>query len=310
MMMPAGHHNDTSSYKISLLNVGYLFTMAAVTVFGNCIVLVTLYKDPAKELRTVSNFLIANLATSDLILGLVAEPLFAANHWLVDRNVYVATRFVNDIFLVASCLSILALSFERYFMLKTAGLVESGFRRYHAKISAVLIWITACLVPISVIFLEEKDSKMLIAFGVGCPVGFVMIGLYIKIYCVIKRVYRKDHNRHSLPGNLDSMENSVEKRANAIKARELKLAWSIFAVVGVFVIFWIPGIVADTLGKVCPKTSRCHLNKNLSDLMVITGFLNAAANPIVYSLMNRKFRKAFILLVIPKPKGIMMPLIA
>lgn len=302
-------YNDTSAYKVSTLNMALLLSMSTLTVFGNFIVLITLFKDPAKDLRTVSNILIANLATSDLILGLVGEPLFAINHWLFNPKVYLASRFVIDMFLVASFLSILALSFERYFMLKTAGIVESRFRKYHAKVSAAVIWTFACLVPVSVLFLSEKDSKMLIAFGIGCPVGLTMVCLYIKIFIVIKRVYRKDHPRANTVQ--EPLLDSVEKTAQRIRERELKLAWAIFAVVGVFVLFWIPAIIADTLGKVCHLTSPCHLSKDLSDLMVITGFLNAAFNPVVYSLTNKKFRKALWMLILPKnDKGELMPLIA
>jgi hypothetical protein len=294
---PTPHSNNSTQSQLSVTNASLLLTMAVFTVFGNVLVLITLWKDPSKELRTISNFLIANLATSDLILGLVGEPLFASNHWIHNAKVYIVSRCVIDLSLVSSFLSILALSLESYFMLKTAGRFISCFRRHHAMACAVGIWTLSAFIASLIFVFSEKDYKFILAFGVGAPIFVVMLIVYINIYYVITRVYRKDCKVGNDVGKGTQTLDEAERRAERIRTRELRVAWTIFTIVGVFFFFWIPAIISDSLGKFCSHTSSCHLDKGLSDLMVVVGFLNAAFNPVVYSLRTKKFRKAVYLMI-------------
>lgn len=302
---------NTTAPQLSVTNTAMLLTMAVFTVFGNVLVLVILWKDPARELRSTSNLLIANLATSDLILGLFGEPLFASNHWIDDSMLYLVSRCVIDLSLVSSFMSILALSLESYFTLKTEGRIKSSFRRPHAIACSVAIWTLSTIISSLIFAFTEKDYKFILAFGVGAPIFIVMLIVYINIYLVIKRVYRKDYKTHKEAFNTNSID-EVERQAERIRARELKVAWTIFTIVGVLFFFWIPAIVSDTLGKFCSQTARCHLDKSLSDSMVIIGFLNAAFNPVVYSLRTKKFRKAAYLLFFDSRDSSksLMPLIA
>ncbi|XP_031560870.1 alpha-1B adrenergic receptor-like [Actinia tenebrosa] len=300
--------NTTTS--LSVTNASMLLTMAVFTVFGNGLVLVILWKDPARELRSMSNLLIANLAISDLILGLFGEPLFASNHWIGNSTLYLTSRCVIDLSLVSSFMSILALSLESYFMLKTEGRFRSSFRRLHVIACTVAIWTLSTIISSLIFAFSEENYKFILAFGVGAPIFVVMLIVYIKIYLVIKRVYRKDYK--TIREAVDSSIDEVERKAERIRAKELKVAWTIFTIVGVLFFFWIPAIVSDALGKFCAPVMSCHLDKNLSDSMVIIGFLNAAFNPVVYSLRTKKFRKAVHLILFASSNNSksLMPLIA
>ena len=108
-------HNITaeSAFNVPLSSVPVFAILAAITIVGNVLVIFTIRLDPFKELRTISNFLVMNLAVSDLIVGVVSEPLMILTHWYGD-DMYTAAFTTTYAALCSSCLTILALTVERY----------------------------------------------------------------------------------------------------------------------------------------------------------------------------------------------------
>ena len=70
--------------EITPLKAVGLMSLSVVTVVLNSLVIITIWKDPFKELKGTANYLILNLAVCDLLVGFPAELLFA----LVSRPCY------------------------------------------------------------------------------------------------------------------------------------------------------------------------------------------------------------------------------
>ena len=62
----------TTSVVTSLLTV--------ITVPGNLLICIAILKDPNKELRTSFNYLLMNVAISDLLVGAITDPIFVLFH--------------------------------------------------------------------------------------------------------------------------------------------------------------------------------------------------------------------------------------
>ena len=90
------------------------FTLAAITLLGNGLVVIAVIKDPFKELRTIPNYLVVNLAIADLLLGLIAEPLWGMALWVRSAQYEVAAMTVILTSTMATNLTVTALSAERY----------------------------------------------------------------------------------------------------------------------------------------------------------------------------------------------------
>ena len=97
----------------SVTQTSMFFGLAAITVFGNALVIVAVYKNPFKELRTLSNYLVVNLAVADLFMGLVSETLWGMSLWVRSQHFYDAANATMFLSLVASCLTVLGMSVER-----------------------------------------------------------------------------------------------------------------------------------------------------------------------------------------------------
>ena len=67
------HHRETIVFTNCALNVPFML----VAVIGNALVLVSMLKTPS--IRSMSKTMLASLAFSDLLVGLLAQPLFIAD---------------------------------------------------------------------------------------------------------------------------------------------------------------------------------------------------------------------------------------
>ena len=98
----------------TITQTSVFFTLAFITVVGNGLVIIAVVVDPLKELRTVSNYLVVNLAIADFLLGLIAEPLWGMTLWIYSKKYHVAAMSVIIVSTNTTALTVLAMRVERY----------------------------------------------------------------------------------------------------------------------------------------------------------------------------------------------------
>ena len=87
---------------------------------GNILIILALVFDPYKNLRTPFNWLVVNLATADLIVGTIAQPVAVSS--LIKEGLrkhgipgeFVMSHITTFISWTASLLSLISLAVERY----------------------------------------------------------------------------------------------------------------------------------------------------------------------------------------------------
>ncbi|XP_056592527.1 alpha-2B adrenergic receptor-like [Triplophysa dalaica] len=80
-------------------------------------------------------------------------------------------------------------------------------------------------------------------------------------------------------------------RKKAMINREKRFTFVLAVVIGVFVICWFPFFFTYSLTAVCPKA--CKVPEPLFKFFFWIGYCNSALNPLIYTIFNRDFRKAF-----------------
>ena len=103
--------------QLTLISVLNSF-LSITAFFGNVLVLVALRKE--SSLHPPSKILLRNLATTDLCVGLISQPLYAAllltavnEHWNVCRYVELVVAITSCILCAVSLLTLTAISVDR-----------------------------------------------------------------------------------------------------------------------------------------------------------------------------------------------------
>ncbi|XP_073685930.1 alpha-2B adrenergic receptor [Garra rufa] len=80
-------------------------------------------------------------------------------------------------------------------------------------------------------------------------------------------------------------------RRKAMIVREKRFTFVLAVVIGVFVVCWFPFFFTYSLQAICPVA--CKVPEALFKFFFWIGYCNSALNPLIYTIFNRDFRKAF-----------------
>ncbi|XP_078421305.1 alpha-2A adrenergic receptor [Cetorhinus maximus] len=73
--------------------------------------------------------------------------------------------------------------------------------------------------------------------------------------------------------------------------REKRFTFVLSVVIGVFVICWFPFFFTYSLSAICPEL--CPVPERLFKFFFWFGYCNSSLNPVIYTIFNHDFRKAF-----------------
>ncbi|KAM4797381.1 5-hydroxytryptamine receptor 1F [Rhinophrynus dorsalis] len=72
--------------------------------------------------------------------------------------------------------------------------------------------------------------------------------------------------------------------------RERKAATTLGLILGAFVICWLPFFVKEVIVNICVA---CYISDDMSNFLTWLGYLNSLINPLIYTIFNEDFKKAF-----------------
>ncbi|KAE8618800.1 hypothetical protein XENTR_v10009509 [Xenopus tropicalis] len=172
-------------------------------------------------------------------------------------------------------------------------------------------------------------SSSICSFFAPC---LIMILVYLRIYLIAKRRNRKnmlsstreERNGHSesfglqpqgenlkhtngcepavmdtvatvkgvmlMPKGAKDSDLSSAKKKSYIN-REKRFTFVLAVVIGVFVLCWFPFFFTYSLGAIC--TELCYIPDSVFQFFFWIGYCNSSLNPVIYTIFNQDFRKAF-----------------
>ena len=195
-----------------------LFVVIVTTAFGNFLVGLALFK--FRYLRTVSNFLIGNLALSDFLLATTILPLSTVNeclgHWVFGQVMCNFWLCADVLYCTASIWNLCVIAFDRF----TATLYPVWYREKRstkqAAIYISIVWVFSCAICVppllgwndlsqNYIYDNTTDTYNCILFQTPSYVlysaagsffipFFITVFLYIRIFSVLRERMRKMRN--------------------------------------------------------------------------------------------------------------------
>lgn len=283
---------DEPVFWLVLAVVG--FALSAVIAVANLIVIATIYRDPQKSLRTPPCLLIANLGSSDFLVGLCVVSLVAFRDVYrslqqqvpLPLSVGIFVAYVLCTTLFVSSATMIALSLTCFVAINSPMQYKTKITKKRACIFIIVIWVVSaliCFLPATKVP-EQTYLLIYIHTHISVPALFLMV-IYAKGFRALARRRRElQQNGHT----------SDESNKRALE-RERNMAVTVIIILAIFYITYLPQFIMIHVTRFC---SSCEISEDsitFHKVDVISSrfvFLNSALNPFVYAWRMPKYRRA------------------
>ena len=276
--------NSKMNFHVNSLNIAsacFVAVLMLLTLAGNITVCVCFYR--YHDLRTICNYFIISLSVSDILVALLAMPIWLVIQFsdlLMPLPLPAGLQLLwssTDILVgTASILNLVAVSFDRYLAItKPFSYSECLTSSRAIKIIAALwvfsLTLFAVRLPLKPESTQMKGFQVVTVFLAFIIPLLVMILVYAKIYSVAR---------------------NQALRIGRNYARDIKATKTIAIVIGAFLICWMPFFIVVTMFAfegIAAGNMKIPVFKAIKWLE----YLNSCLNPMIYNFTNRAFRRAF-----------------
>jgi dopamine D1-like receptor len=273
-----------------------------LSIGGNLLVCISVFSE--RSLRKTTNFFYVSLAIADMLVAILVMTFAVANdimgYWIFD-NMFCSIWISFDIMSsTSSILNLCTISMDRYIHIKFPFRYEACMTNKLALGIIAGVWVCSALISFLPIhlgwhsfshdytvprlqpngvfqcYLELNPSYAVISscvsFYVPCA---MMIGIYWRMYKYAQK-HVKNIKRTCGP---ESGE----------RVRDQKAAITLGVIMGTFLFCWFPFFTMNIIASACGDCVSGELFSGLTWL----GYINSCLNPIIYSIFNTEFRRAF-----------------
>ena len=290
--------NVRLGYVSSDLADGFLIAAAVLnfvpcpfTCFLNALVMLAV--KTKRRLQTPSNILLACLALTDLIVGVVVQPLHGAMTIFLLQgkgfNEYCGINLAYSVsFSVVSCASLshlVLISGERYLTIKYSFTHNEVLTKPRIIFSSAIAWIAAIII---FVFLSKS---------LFIPLAVFEITSLCSIICLQVLVYKeaKRHEKQILAQNVSAVEASAK-----FKKEKKALKLTTLVILAIFLSFLLPSIFMSVTWSIFAEEFSDNVKTTVRHFSLSIVSLNSVVSPIIYTVRIRHFRVAFIELLCRK----------
>ena len=291
------YHSDLYNNTLVACILNSILAFTAVVL--NVLVILALRKIPSLPRKTLKTLLLS-MSVSDLGVGLVAQPLqiylLVSNINILSRSppyiwpdhyeaVLKAYRFVANVLTYASFFSIVALSADRFLVIRLQLRYQDAVTHKRAIAGVISFWLLSTVLPL-IRFLDWfPENKIFIFFVTIQFICLIISGLfYFKIFLALRQ--------HA--AQVQNVPVECGERIEAVNAaRERKAAFGVFYVYLTFVACYLPQISFNIAAKIIDierPNLEYKVNLHATNLLV----LNSSLSPLIYCWKMRRIRQAMI----------------
>ena len=275
---------DYSSARFILSMVSIPFFI--IGFLGNVLVVRIVHK--TREMHSVTNYLLANLAVCDILSIFFLWPYMLLHDFLPKR--YCRLMNLKCFMVPVSSFTLMVLAVERYHALLKPFRTVLRLKQENVKRAIAIIWISSVLTSLPNVIIESKFSDALDSCRPSSEVYFFMsssivvyIPLAVFLYCygsLIKGLYF-DNTICASPADRQE-DRSCEKK---------KLVITFMLATAGFVVGYGPCITFHTL--VVIGATQGNYSFELLPVIDFTFFCSLCLNPFLYAFRSTKFRQGF-----------------
>ena len=322
---------DTRSSLAIAIQASFLLIIILSSLIGNTLIILAIYRN--LSLRSITSVFIANLAMADFLLALLGMPFTMASSitydWVFGDVWCTINGMLNSIFCIASMLSLAAVSIDRYFaiikplqypliMTSRVALRMISYVWLHAITLAFLPvfgWSSYIYITNESICTADWGSDIPYTLFVFASSFFAPLMVMAFCYYHILRAARKQSKKitprvgelreetlqtmvavpvafgttNGTANSPSAKDKAKEREAKEKFRRDTRAAKTLLIVMGTFMFCWAPHFI----GMTCLLFPSCKWPDEFFATTTWLAMLNSGCNPIIYGVMNKKFRQSF-----------------
>lgn len=294
-----GAHNDTDTdfERTSTVVITILyFVVCAVGLCGNTLVIYVILR--YAKMKTVTNIYILNLAVAD-VLFMLSLPFIALHLALVNWPFGLAlcrvVTTVDSLNQFTSIFCLMVMSIDRYLAVVHPIKSTTWRKPRVAKTINLVVWVVSLLVNLPIIIYSglvsirgnlfctivwpEPQEAYRTAFIVYTFLLGFILPLLVICLCYLLIIIKVKSS-------------GIRVGSTKRKRSERKVTRMVSIVVAVFVFCWLPFYVFNVT-SVTGSISSTPALRNTFACVVVLGYANSCANPILYAFLSENFKKSF-----------------
>ncbi|MCL4140262.1 UNVERIFIED_CONTAM: hypothetical protein GTU68_061912 [Idotea baltica] len=300
------------------LTITSLVLIIICTIVGNVLVILSVFT--YRPLRIVQNFFLVSLAVADLTVAVFVLPFNVAYNvigkWIFGIHLCEMWLTCDILCCTASILNLCAIALDRYWAITDP--INYAQKRTVKRVVVMIafVWIASVIICLPPLFgwndwpdeftintpcALTGDRGYVIYSSMGSffvPLA-IMTMVYIKIFFATRKRLRDrakaskiseiKTGKSKIKPDEDSM--FIREKQKISLSKERRAARTLGIIMGVFVVCWLPFFLFYVILPFCPS---CTVpNDKVINFIAWLGYINSSLNPIIYTIFNLDFRKAF-----------------
>ena len=271
-----GNNHLPTHETIVIINCVLNAPLMLTSIIGNSLVLAAVWKTPS--IRSTSMIMLCSLAVSDLLVGLVVQPLYIADELTKDFLLHRVSGMIGFYVCGVSFGTMTAISVDRLIALHYHMKYANLMTEYRVKFIVGMIWVV--IFSCSGFYLFKKFLFYL-STGIFIAICLVICTFsYIKIYGIVRHHQLQIHVQQQAVKNLNIAK-------NIRMARLTKSAINTFIFYISMVICYFPQVVLLSLFGTIYKNWKTEWV-----FATTIVYVNSSVNPILYCWRLRELRAA------------------
>lgn len=275
--------HDYEAFLMSMISVNAL--VAAIATVSNFVVIFTIAR--TVSLRTPSNILLLGLATTDLMTGLITQPIYFVTRYLEVQGssnictIYALSASVSWLVSPMTLKLLTAITADRFLAIKLQIRYKQIVTKKSAVFAVISILATSSVFSILRSFTDSWDKAA--AVLVAVLMLFLLLLDVVFITSITKLIRRYSHQVHD-------QDSSNQSNFNILKYR--KSANTMYCMLGAFVLCYLPYLIF--LIFLSMSASTISIRKIYYFRIAATTFvyMNGIVNPLIYFRRNRKLLRS------------------
>ena len=251
-----------------------------ISILGNALVLAAITRTPS--IHSTSMMLLCSLAVSDLLVGLIAQPIFIADLLTADLLIETISVMVGfSVYSVTLC-TITAISVDRFMALHYHMRYAQLITKTRVRYTMLAIWFSNALLSCSYLRIEQIYKLAIGVITITCLI--ISTFCYILIYRIVRRhqflIYAQEHAVQT-----SSRGNGAQYQMGRLRKSALNtFVFYIFLIICYFPVYIL--LLLYGLSYISWK-----IEFNFASTIV---FMNSSINPFLYCWRLRELRTAVV----------------